>query len=236
MSVARVGTPTLFRSVASPRAKGVPTQGHAGSHHGAFTSTHTEGRRVRLRPLPHTKGLILGRFHRGNTFPAAPEHRVNGRIRIPEVRVIDANGEALGVMPTDDARRLAREQELDLVEVSPNVRPPVCRLMDYGKFKYEKKKQRSATKSASSSMKIVQMRPKTDDHDLNTKLNRARGFLQRGDKVKIVMRLRGRENAYPERWTAMMREYYESSLAEVARVASRPSYQGRAISMVVEPA
>jgi translation initiation factor IF-3 len=177
----------------------------------------------------------LGRFHRGNAYPTAPEHRINGRIRIPEIRVIAADGEPLGIMHPDEARKLAREQELDLVEVSPNVRPPVCRLMDYGKFKYEKKKQRAATKSASSCMKIVQMRPKTDDHDLNTKLERARGFLKRGDKVKIVMRLRGRENAYPERWTTMMREYYEESLAGVARMASRPSMQGRAISMVVEP-
>ena len=177
----------------------------------------------------------MGRFHRGNSFPAAPEHRVNGRIRIPEIRVIAADGEPLGVMPTDEARKLAREQALDLVEVSPNVRPPVCRLMDYGKFKYEKKKQRAASKSASSSLKIVQMRPKTDDHDLNTKLERARGFLKRGDKVKIVMRLRGREHAYPERWTAMMREHYEDALSGIARVASWPSQQGRTIAMVLEP-
>ena len=177
----------------------------------------------------------MARFNRGNTYPATPEHRVNGRIRIPEIRVIAADGDPLGIMHPDDARRIARDQGLDLVEVSPHARPPVCRLMDYGKFKYEKKKQRAATKSASSSMKIVQMRPKTDDHDLNTKLERARGFLKRGDKVKIVMRLRGRENAYPERWTTMLHDYYQESLAGIARLASRPSLQGRAISMVLEP-
>ncbi|MCB9656680.1 MAG: translation initiation factor IF-3 [Polyangiales bacterium] len=176
----------------------------------------------------------MGRFHRDRTLPQA-EHRINGRIRIPEIRVIAADGEPLGIMHPDEARELARAQGLDLVEVAPNVRPPVCRLMDYGKFKYDKKKQRAASKSASTSLKIVQMRPKTDDHDLHTKLARARGFLERGDKVKLVMRLRGRENAYPERWTAMMQEYFEESLASIARVASRPSLQGRAIAMVVEP-
>ena len=108
--------------------------------------------------------------------------------------------------------------------------------MDYGKFKYDRKKQKSAAKSSQPSMKTVQMRPKTDDHDLDTKLTRARKFLERGDKVKLVMRMRGRERAYPDRWVQMMREHFHDALANFGRIASSPSQQGRVISMVVEPA
>lgn len=162
-----------------------------------------------------------------------PPHRINHHIRLREIRVIGPDGESLGVMSPDEGRAIARQHELDLVEVSPNVRPSVCKVMDYGKFKYEKSK--ASSKSAQPSIKTVQMRPKTDDHDLHTKLSRARRFLKRGDKVKIVMRLRGRENAYPERWVEMMREHFREGLSELGRLVSRPSQQGRMISMMVEP-
>ncbi len=178
----------------------------------------------------------MGRRFRGKVRPEAPEHRVNGRIRFPQIRVISPEGEALGVMSPDEGRAAARQHGLDLVEVSPHARPPVCRIMDYGRFKYDRKKQKSAAKSNQPSMKTVQMRPKTDDHDLETKLSRARKFLERGDKVKIVMRMRGRERAYPERWIEMMREHFHDTLANFGRIASKPSQQGRVISMVVEPA
>jgi translation initiation factor IF-3 len=141
----------------------------------------------------------------------------------------------LGVMSPDQGRRAAKERGLDLVEVSPNARPPVCRIMDYGKFKYERKKQRQATKSSSASLKTVQLRPKTDDHDLKTKLDRARTFLEKGDRVRIVMRMRGRERGYPERWVEMLHEHFDDHLSDVAHIASRPTLQGRAISMLVEP-
>lgn len=178
----------------------------------------------------------MGRRFRGKVRPERPEHRVNRHIRFPQIRVISPEGEALGVMSPDEGRAEAKKHGMDLVEVSPHARPPVCRIMDYGKFKYEKKKQRSASKSSQPTVKTVQMRPKTDDHDLETKLSRARRFLERGDKVKLVMRMRGRERAYPERWIEMMREHFHGALANFGRIASKPAQQGRVISMVVEPA
>ena len=122
---------------------------------------------------------------------------------------------------------------MDLVEVSPNARPPVCRIMDYGKFKYERSKARS--NASGPNLKTVQVRPKTDTHDLETKLGRARSFLERGDKVRLVMRLRGRERAYPERWVTLMRDHFEEQLAEVGKITSRPMQQGRVISMTIDP-
>jgi translation initiation factor IF-3 len=159
---------------------------------------------------------------------------VNHRIRFPKIRVIDAEGEAVGVMTPDEGRALAREAGLDLVEVAPNARPPVCRIMDYGKYKYEQSKKQ--TKQKGPSLKTVQLRPKTDTHDLETKLGRAKKFLERGDKVKIVMRMRGRERAHPDRWIKMMREHFQEQLEDVGKIVSKPSTQGRAISMMVEPA
>jgi len=176
----------------------------------------------------------MGRRIRGPVRPERPEHRVNHRIRIPTIRVVDIDGSVLGTMSPDEGRALARERGLDLVEVAPKSRPPVCRIMDYGKFKYERSKQEK--KSASGpTLKTVQLRPKTDDHDLATKLNRARRFLERGDKVRLVMRMRGRERGYPQRWVDMMHEHFEEHLSDIASIAGRPSHQGRAITMLLEP-
>ncbi|HJK90399.1 MAG TPA: translation initiation factor IF-3 [Polyangiaceae bacterium LLY-WYZ-15_(1-7)] len=177
----------------------------------------------------------MGRRFRGRVRPNKPEHRVNHRIRFPKIRVIDPDGNMIGVMSPDEGRAKAKEFGLDLVEVSPQARPPVCKIMDYGKFKYEKSKAKSAAKSSTPTMKTVQMRPKTDDHDLETKLRRARKFLKRGDKVRIVMRMRGRERGYPQRWIEMLQETYQESLANLGRIASKPTQQGRVIAMVVEP-
>lgn len=177
----------------------------------------------------------MGRRFRGRVRPEQPEHRINHRIRFHTIRVIDPEGEMVGVMSPDEGRALAREHGLDLVEVSPNARPPVCRIMDYGKFKYERSKAKSAAKTNTPGVKTIQMRPKTDDHDLDTKLKRARRFLERGDKVRLVMRMRGRERAYPQRWVQMLRETYRESLANFGRVADAPSQQGRVITMLVEP-
>jgi len=173
------------------------------------------------------------RFHRGPIQPEQEEHRVNRRIRFPEVRVIGPEGDQLGVMSPDEGRDHAAEFGLDLVEVAPNARPPVCRIMDYGKYKYDKSKRMTA--SAAPEVKTVQLRPKTDEHDLKFKLERARKFLERGDKVRLVMRMRGREQAYPERWTALMHEHYKTWLGECSQIASAPLRQGRTISMLVEP-
>jgi len=176
-----------------------------------------------------------GRRYRGRMGPDRPEHRVNHRIRFPTIRVVAEDGSVIGVMTPDEGRALAREQGLDLVEVAPRARPPVCRILDYGKFKYERSKAESKSKSSKPSVKTVKLRPKTDDHDLETKLGRARKFLKRGDKVRLVMRMRGRERAYPQRWVQMMREHFDEHLSDLATVTDRPSAQGRAISMLVEP-
>lgn len=175
----------------------------------------------------------MGRRFRGPVRPERPEHRVNHRIRISPIRVVDEDGTVLGTMTAEDGRAIAKEKGLDLVEVSPNVRPPVCRVMDYGKFKYERSK--ASTKTSGPTVKTVQLRPKTDDHDLETKLSRARRFLERGDKVRLVMRMRGRERGYPERWVRMLHEHVDEHLSDVASIGSRPAQQGRAITMMLEP-
>jgi translation initiation factor IF-3 len=120
---------------------------------------------------------------------------VNDRIRVPEIRVIGADGKMMGVMNTDEARQMARSLDLDLVEVNPKASPPVCKIMDFGKFKYEeKKKQAEARKRQTQiALKEIKLRPKTDDHDVEFKVKHVRRFLEEGNKVKITVRFRGRE-------------------------------------------
>ncbi len=176
----------------------------------------------------------MGRRSRNFEPPEKPKHRINHSIRFPSIRVIGAEGDQLGVMTPDEARDLAAQAGLDLVEVAPLARPPVCKIMDYGKFKYLEAKKLAKNKSTTPEVKTVQMRPKTDDHDLETKLKRAQKFLERGDKVRFVMRLRGREQAYPDRWIKQMLAHVKS-LGDGVRIATHPSRQGRMISMLVEP-
>ncbi len=175
----------------------------------------------------------MARRFRGRPRPNRPQHRINHRIRIANIRVVASDGEDLGVMSPDEGRAIARERGLDLVEVAPQARPPVCRIMDYGKFKYEQSKKKSQAKQAT--MKTVQMRPKTGEHDLDTKLNRARKFLLRGDKVKLVMRMRGREKGVADRWRDILKERYRERLGDIARVVNPPSRAGHVISMLIEP-
>jgi translation initiation factor IF-3 len=147
--------------------------------------------------------------------------------------VVDRDGKALGAMTPDEGRELARQAGLDLVEVAPNERPPICKIIDYGKFKYERSK-RSQHRS-SSTVKTVQLRPKTDTHDLETKLGQARRFLRRGDTVKVVMRLRGREQSFIGRAIDILRQRVREGLSEVGSVASPPAHRGRQITLMVEP-
>lgn len=161
---------------------------------------------------------------------------MNDRIRISPVRVVTDDGEMLGEMDTDDARNLAREAGLDLVEVSPTARPPVCRIMDYGKAKYEKqKKQRNASKSHQVQLKQIRLRAKTGQHDIEVKINKARQFLGRKDKVKINVLFRGRENAHHDRGREMLNEIIKG-LEDVATIESHPKMEGgRAMSCVLAP-
>src|SRR5437868_5559125 len=127
--------------------------------------------------------------------------RVNHRIRVPEVRVIDANGEMLGVLTTHEALKRAQEQGLDLVEVNPKAEPPVCKILDFGKYKYEEKKKAGEAKRKQTVVEIkeIKLRPKTDDHDIAFKTKAARRFLEAGHKVKFTVRFRGREITHPEK-------------------------------------
>lgn len=162
--------------------------------------------------------------------------RVNERIRISPIRLIDDAGEQLGIMPTDEARDLARGRGLDLVEVAPNARPPVCKIMDYGKYKYElARKQREARKKQHTiHVKEVKLRPKIEEHDLAFKLRHARRFLDEGDKVKFTLMFRGREVTHPELGARVL-ERVQAELDDIAGVETRIAHEGRTMTMLLAP-
>ncbi|MGZ3706519.1 MAG: translation initiation factor IF-3 [Bdellovibrionota bacterium] len=164
------------------------------------------------------------------------ENRVNERIRVPEVFVIDENGVQVGAMPTREALAMARERGLDLVEVAATARPPVCKLLDYGKMKYSKKKKTQEDKKKQSvvTVKEIQHRPRTEEHDLLTKFNHITDFLLRGDKVKITVMFRGREVAYAQQGQEMLRRLIKS-VEEFAVPESYPKLEGRRMIMVLGP-
>ena len=162
--------------------------------------------------------------------------RVNERIRIREVRLIDEEGQQVGVIPTFDALQMARERGLDLVEVAPNAVPPVCRLMDYGKFRYEEsRKERESRKNQHVvELKEVRIRPKIDDHDLETKGRNAAKFLDAGDKVKLTVLFRGREMAHPDIGRGLLDQLAEQ-LRPHGSVESPPRMEGRTMTMFMNP-
>lgn len=157
-------------------------------------------------------------------------------IRISPVRLIDEDNEQIGVIEIDDAKRRAREAGLDLVEVSPNSTPPVCRVMDYGKWKYaqSKKEQKAKAHAKQSELKGMRLRPKIDDHDLGIKVNKARTFLEDGDKVQFTMLFRGREMAHQDLGYKSMRGIVDQ-LADVSKVETPPRMMGRRMTMVLAP-
>jgi translation initiation factor IF-3 len=162
--------------------------------------------------------------------------RVNHRIRVPEVRVIDADGSMLGVLQTHEALRKAQEQGLDLVEVNPKAEPPVCKILDFGKYKYEEKKKQAQARRNQSVVEIkeIKLRPKTDDHDINFKVKAARRFLEAGHKVKFTVRFRGREITHPEKAHEQL-DVILKALDDVSNVETRPMMEARAMSLVVAP-
>ena len=166
--------------------------------------------------------------------PAEP--RINERIRIPQVRVVGDDGEQIGIMVTRDALALAQSKGLDLVEVAPTARPPVCKIMDYGKFKYETNRAAKAAKKKQHQMQLkeVKMRPKIEDHDYDFKLKHAREFLEDRDKVKFTVTFRGREMAHQELGYRIIDSILKD-LADVALVESPARSEGRTISMVLSP-
>lgn len=168
--------------------------------------------------------------------PAISDPRINERIRVPEVRLVGPAGEQVGVVRVEDALRLAREAELDLVEVAPNSRPPVVKIMDYGKFKYEQAQKAKETRrnQANTDLKEVRFRLKIDEHDYETKRKRAQGFLEGGDKVKAMILFRGREQSRPELGVKLLQRFAEE-IAEYGVVESSPTIDGRNMTMIVGP-
>jgi translation initiation factor IF-3 len=168
--------------------------------------------------------------------PISTEPRINDRIRVNEVRLVGPNGEQVGIVAIGDALRLAQEADLDLVEVAPMARPPVCKLMDYGKFKYESaQKAREARKNqVNTVIKEMKLRPKIDPHDYETKKGHVVRFLKQGDKVKITIMFRGREQSRPELGFRLLQRLAED-VQELGFVESAPKQDGRNMIMVLGP-
>lgn len=161
-----------------------------------------------------------------------PEVPINEQIRDKEVRVIGADGEQLGVMPTEDARKMARDAELDLVLIAQTAQPPVCRIIDYGKFKYERlrKEKEAKKKQHVVEIKEIRMSPNIDQNDLNTKIGSARKFLERGDRVKVTLRFRGREMAHMSESAHILTDF-ANALVDIAVVDKAPKVEGRSMSL-----
>jgi translation initiation factor IF-3 len=166
----------------------------------------------------------------------ASEYRINQEIRVPEVRVIGPNNENIGVISIQEALRMAREAEKDLVEVSPNADPPVCRILDFGKFLYEKTKKEKEARKAQKIIEVkeIQLRPKTTDHHAGFKVRDARRWLEEGKKVKVRIKFRGREITYPQIARQELAEIAQE-LADIAIVEQNPDLEGRTMLMVLAP-
>ncbi len=162
--------------------------------------------------------------------------RLNERIRVPQVRLIDENGEQVGIVPTQQALQMARDKGLDLMEVAAGASPPVCKICDYGKFKYEKKKKEAQARKNQVVVKVkeVQLRPNTDEHDLSYKIKNAQEFIEEGDKVKFTILFRGREIAHTEPGFRMCKEVIER-LGEAAIVELAPKLEGKKLMMILAP-
>ena len=168
--------------------------------------------------------------------PRGPQVRINHRIRVPEVRVVAEDGSNLGVLSTEAALKRAREVGLDLVEVNPKTTPPVCKILDFGKFKYEEKKKKREAKRKQTVVEVkeIKLRPKTDDHDLNVKVRAARKFLESANKVKVTCRFRGREITHPER-ARMQLDYIVAQVEDLANIEQTPTMEGRTMALIVAP-
>ena len=167
---------------------------------------------------------------------AEKKHRVNEIIRVKEVRLIGSDGSQLGVTPTEQALNLAREEGFDLVEVAPNEKPPVCRIMDYGKFKYAQSKRVHDAKRKQKQLlvKEMKMRPKTDEHDYQFKVKHVRRFLSEGNKAKITIMFRGRELSHPDLGRKILDRLIED-LSDASIVEQEPKREGRNMTMLLGP-
>lgn len=179
-----------------------------------------------MPPHPHERHLPHDR---------RDHQRVNDQIRISPIRLIGANGDQLGVVPTAQALEMAREANLDLVEVAATERPPVCKIMDFGKFKFlQKQKQKDKTKSHQQKLKEIRVRPKTGDHDVDTKVNQARKFLEHKDKVLVYVVFKGRELQHIEEGRRVMTQILEK-LADLSKVEKSPGMEGKRLTALLAP-
>ncbi|MBR5315420.1 MAG: translation initiation factor IF-3 [Firmicutes bacterium] len=164
------------------------------------------------------------------------ETRINEEIRDKELRVIDENGEMIGIMSRDEALALAEEKKLDLVNISPNAKPPVCKILDYGKYRYELQKREKEAKKKQKTIQVKEIRLSTfiEDHDIQVKAKTACKFLQDGDKVKVSLRFRGREKDYTARGREVMDKFAEVC-SEVSIIDKKPTFEGRSLTMFLAP-
>jgi translation initiation factor IF-3 len=174
-----------------------------------------------------------GQFQRRNNDPFANIRR-NQRIRVPEIRVISPEGKQLGILPTEKALRLAQQFNLDLVEVAPNAQPPVCRIMDFGKYVYEESKKTSHAKATASKIKEIELSARIDQHDFYTKLRHAEEFLDEGAKVKLRLKFRGREMAHTEIGFDVIRKAIEE-LSTMGHPDAEPRLMGKQINIMLTP-
>ena len=168
--------------------------------------------------------------------PERDTTRINERIRVPQVRLIGADGEQLGIVDTGEAMRKAQEADLDLVEVAPNSKPPVTRLLDYSKYKYEQEQKQKAARKHQQQVNVreIKLRPKIATHDYETKKGHVERFLKHRDKVKVTIMFRGREQAHPERGRNLLQKLFED-LDGLATIESAPLQEGRNMSMLLGP-
>ena len=169
--------------------------------------------------------------------PERDPTRINDRIRVPEVRLIGDDGEQVGVVPTEQALTYAQERDLDLVEVAAEARPPVCRVLDYSKYKYEQEQKQKAARKHQQQINVreIKFRPKIAQHDYDTKKGHVERFLRNQDKVKVTIMFRGREVTHPERGERLL-DQLADELAELAVVEQRPQQDGRNMTMLLAPA
>ena len=166
--------------------------------------------------------------------PTGP--RINDQIRVREVRLIDENGENIGVVSRADAQERATQAGLDLVEISPHVEPPVCKILDFGKYKYQEQKKAAEARKRQKVVEVkeIKMRPNIDDHDYDVKMRSIRRFFEEGDKVKVTLRFRGREMAHQSLGMDVLRRV-KADTDEIAKVESEPRFEGRQMVMVLAP-
>ena len=179
--------------------------------------------------------MAVSRFDRRP--PERDSTRINERIRVPEVRLIDENGEQVGIVPIQQALDRARENDLDLVEIAATAKPPVCRILDYSKYKYEQEQKQKAARKHQQNITVreIKFRPKIAEHDYDTKKNHVERFLKHRDKVKVTIMFRGREVTHPERGEMILNRLADE-LGDLAIIEQRPTQDGRNMTMMLAPA